>query len=147
MITSRLSSLAVAPAVAAALLVTTLSGCVTTKEAIAHKENELLAAGFIDHPANTPERQTMLAKLPANKFVRNTKGDSVKYVYADPVSCNCLYVGTQQAYGSYVKTMQAKNLADEQQMTAMDYSDASWNWGAWGPWGGLGWGFGRGYGW
>ena len=146
MITSRFSSVAAAP-VLAAVLVATLSGCVTTKEAIAHKENDLSAAGFNDKPANTPERQAMLARLPANKFVRNVKGDTVKYVYADPKSCNCLYVGTQQAYGAYVKTMQAKNLADEQQMTAEEYSDPAWNWGAWGPWGGFGWGFGRGYGW
>jgi hypothetical protein len=62
-------------------------------------------------------------------------GDAVHYVYADPLVCGCLYVGTQQAYDQYKRDQQQKNLADEQQMTAQTYSDAAWNWNAWGPWG------------
>lgn len=136
-----------APVVVAGALALSVSGCVTTAS-IEHKEDDLLAAGFMDHPANTAARQDMLARLPANTFVRNVKGDVVHYIYADPKACHCLYVGTQQAYGAYIKTMQAKNLADEQQLTAQEYSDPAWNWGAWGPWGGgWGWGFGRGLGW
>jgi len=146
MVKSRFAQHFFMPALAAGVLVSGLSGCATTAS-IAQKENDLLAAGFVDQPANTAERQDMLARLPPNKFVRNVKGDTVHYVYADPKTCNCLYVGSQQAYGAYLKTMQAKNLADEQQLTAQEYSDPAWNWGAWGPWGGWGWGFGRGRGW
>jgi hypothetical protein len=46
-----------------------------------------------------------------------------------------LYVGTQQAYNQYKRDQQQKHLADEQQMTAEDYSDPAWNWGSWGSWG------------
>ncbi len=146
MIVSRISRLSTASLLAGVLL-SSLSGCATTAAGIEHKENALAAAGFIDHPANTPERQAMLAKLPPNKFIRHVKGDVVRYIYADPKSCDCLYVGDQAAYGAYQKAMQAKDLADGQQFTAETYSDPAWNWGAWGPWGRWGWGFGRGYGW
>ena len=146
MLRSQLAQPLFLPVFAAGILISSLTGCMTTAS-IQHKENDLLAAGFIDQPANTSDRQEMLARLPANTFVRNVKGDAVHYVYADPKTCNCLYVGSQQAYAAYLKTMQAKNLADEQQLTAQEYSDPAWNWGAWGRWGGWGWGFGRGRGW
>ncbi len=90
----------------------------------------------------------MLNKLPPHKFVKRIHGDTVHYVYADPLVCDCLYVGTQQAYSQYQAYLQQKNLVDEQETTAQMYSDPAWNWGAWGPWGG-GYGpyFGGGFGW
>jgi len=111
-------------------------------KSIERKEDDLAAAGFVIRPANTPERVDMLSRLPANKFVRHVDGDTVSYVYADPKACNCLYVGSQQAYGQYRKALQDKYVADQHALAAMDYRDASWNWGAWGPWGPR-WGFGR----
>jgi len=77
----------------------------------------------------------MLARLPADKFVMRQNGDRVHYVYADPLVCGCLYVGTQQAYNQYKANELAQHLADEQQLTAQTYSDARWRWDAWGPWG------------
>src|SRR5271163_4714075 len=87
-------------ATAAAFLVSIglLSACQTQQQMVAQREDNLAAAGFIIRPANTPERQAMLAKLPANHFVQRVKGDTVHYVYADPLVCGCLYVGSQQAY-------------------------------------------------
>jgi hypothetical protein len=125
-----------------------LSACQTQQQMIAQHEDNLAAAGFIVRPANTPERQAMLAKLPPNRFVQRVKGDSIHYVYADPLVCGCLYVGSQQAYGQYKQHEQQQHLADEQLMTAQSYSDATWNWNAWGPWGpGYGFGYGNVYGW
>ena len=112
-----------------------LSGCETEQQAVAAHEDNLSAAGFIVRPANTPERRAMLVKLPAHQFVQRVNGDVVHYVYADPLVCGCLYVGTQQAYGQYRRDQQQKNLASEQLMTAQTYADPAWNWGAWGPWG------------
>ena len=123
-----------------------LSACQTQQQLVSEKDDNLAAAGFIIRPANTPERQAMLAKLPPNHFVQRVKGDAVHYVYADPLVCGCLYVGSQQAYSQYKQHEQQQHLADEQQMTAQTYSDAAWNWGAWGPWGPE-YGFGYGYGW
>ncbi len=116
-----------------------------SKGSIQKTEDNLAAAGFIVRPANTPARTAMLMRLPANKFVQRVNGDTVTYVYADPKACGCLYVGTQAAYGQYQKALQAKKLLDQQQLNALDYQDARWDWGAWGPWGGR-WGFGR-HGW
>ncbi len=67
-------------------------------------------------------------------------GDDVHYVYADPLVCNCLYVGTQQAYGAFKQPEQQQYIGDEQELAASEYNDAAWNWGAWGP----GYGFGPG---
>jgi hypothetical protein len=124
-----------------------LCGCQTTQQAIVQHEDNLSAAGFVVKIANTPERQAMLNRLPPNRFVQRVSGDVVHYVYADPVACGCLYVGTQQAYNQYMANQFQQNLIDQQQMAAQIYSDAAWNWGAWGPWGPLGPIYGPGYGW
>jgi hypothetical protein len=73
---------------------------------------------------------------PASASVRAAlEGDVVHYVYADPLVCSCLYVGNQAAYNQFKQDRQQQNLVDAQQMEAQAYSDAAWNWTAWGPWG------------
>jgi hypothetical protein len=125
-----------------------IAACQTQQQQVTQHEDALAAAGFIVRPANTPERQAMLNRLPPHKFVQRTNGDNVHYVYADPLVCGCLYVGSQQAYNQYKRDQQQKRLVDEQQMNAQMYSDAAWNWNAWGPWGPeYGFGYGRGIGW
>jgi len=127
-----------------------LTACQTQQQQVQQREDLLSAAGFIVRPANTPERQAMLNRLPPHKFVQRVNGDVVHYVYADPLVCGCLYVGTQQAYNQYKANQLQQHLADEQQMAADTYSDAAWNWGAWGPWTagpGFGFAYGPAYGW
>ena len=102
---------------------------------IEKKEDHLLAAGFVERPANTPERADMLKRLPADSFVTRTSGDAITYVYADPKVCSCLYVGTRQAYDQYRRNMVARRVADENHLTASEFSDRTWDWDAWGPWG------------
>ncbi len=123
-----------------------LAACATPQQIVSHKEDNLAAAGFEIRPANTPERQAMLAELPPHKFVQRAHGDTVDFVYADPLVCGCLYVGSTQAYGRYQQYMQAKALANQQELTAQMYSNPAWNWGAWGPWG-PSYAFGPGPGW
>jgi hypothetical protein len=120
-----------------------VAGCASPQQIVAQKEDNLAAAGFVVRPANSPERQAMLDRLPPHHFVTQTHGDHVDYVYADPLVCDCLYVGSQQAYDQYRFEAQQKKLADEREMTAQLYSDPGWEWGAWGPWG-PGYGFGPG---
>lgn len=112
-----------------------LGACESVQQRVAEHEDKLSAAGFIVKPANTPARQEMLKKLPPNQFVRCENGDTIHYVYADQIVCGCLYVGTQEAYNRFKANELAQHLADEEQLTAHTYFDASWNWGAWGPWG------------
>ncbi len=117
------------------LAVSALGACETQQQAIAQHEDRLAAAGFVIKPANTRERQAMLARLPAHRFVTRQNGDTIHYVYPYPLVCNCLYVGTQQAYDQYKANQLAQHIANEQLMTAQAYSDAAWSWPAWGPWG------------
>jgi hypothetical protein len=133
-------------AIALLLALQSITGC--RSQVIQEKEDSLAAAGFILRPANTPERIAMLKRLPPNKFVRREHGDVVHYVYADPIVCSCLYVGTQQAYSQYLRDRQQQAIVDQQQLAAQEYSDAAWNWGAWGPWGpSYGFGYAGGFGW
>jgi hypothetical protein len=111
-----------------------LSACLSQEQRIERHEDNLAAAGFIVRVANTPERQSMLHRLPPNRFVQRVSGDVVTYVYADPIACGCLYVGSQQAYSQYMSNQLQQNLIDQQQMTAQMYVDQAWNWSAWGPW-------------
>jgi hypothetical protein len=115
----------------------TLGACQNMSPApdIGSQENQLAAAGFLMKPANTPERQAMLQRLPALQFIVRTNGDAVHYVYSDPELCDCLYVGTQQNYDTYRANQLAQNIATANQMAAITYADSAWSWGAWGPWG------------
>ena len=133
----------------ALMIVVTLTGlaaCATPQERVASTEDRLSAAGFVVRPANSPERVSMLNRLPPHKFVRTTRGDRVNYVYADPLVCGCLYMGAQDAYNRYRANQLRERIANEQQMAAADYADASWNWGPWGWDGGFGPGWGPGFG-
>ncbi len=110
-----------------------LTACQTQRQMVSQHEDYLAAAGFIVRPANTSARETMLERLPPHRFVRRSKGEDVYYVYADPLVCDCLYVGTQKAYDQYRRDRLARHLADEEELTAESYYDSSWSWAAWGP--------------
>ena len=113
---------------------TLLSGCQTTPPDVAAHEDNLAAAGFVMRIADTPERRAMLARLPIDQFVIRQSGNTIHYVYADPLVCGCLYVGTEQAFAQYQENQRLANLANQEQLIAQMYEDASWTWGAWGPW-------------
>jgi hypothetical protein len=123
-----------------------LAACQTSSPDFGAYEDNLAAAGFIMRPANTPQRQEMLARLPAHRFVLRENGNTIHYVYADPLVCDCLYVGTQQAFNQYEANQLQQHLIDERQLIALTYSDAAWSWDAWGPWGTVAPGFGFAYG-
>jgi hypothetical protein len=125
----------------ALIVVFAIAACQSQSALVTQNEDKLAAAGFVVRPANTPERIAMLKRLPPHQFVQRANGNVVHYVYADPLVCGCLYVGTQQAYNQYKLHQLQQHLADEQLMTAQTYSDTTWNWQGWGPWGSPGFGF------
>ena len=124
-----------------------LSACATPQEQVAAKEDKLVAAGFHARPADNPQRQAMLQKLPPHHFVMRAVNGHYVYLYADPLVCGCLYVGSETAYSQYKQEMFQQHLADEQQMTAQINSDPGFGFDGWGgPWGpGFGGGFGPGF--
>ncbi len=100
-----------------------LTACETEAQRITHHDDALVRDGFQKKPADTPERQAMLSRLPVNHFVRLADGDTALYVYSDPTVCTCIYVGNQRAYDDYK--------ADRQSTVIVPYDDANWNWHAW----------------
>jgi hypothetical protein len=63
----------------------------------------LKSAGFLIQIANDPAGQKALRALPAHRFVVNGAGEAVRYSYAEPQHCVCIFVGTQQAYDRYLE--------------------------------------------
>jgi hypothetical protein len=62
----------------------------------------LSSAGFRIQIANDPAGQKALHALPAHRFVVNGAGEAQRYLYAEPQHCVCVFVGTRQAYDSYL---------------------------------------------
>jgi hypothetical protein len=91
-----------------------LSACAAQ---VQKKEDMLATAGFKAVPANTPQRQASLAKLPPHRFVHQVRNNTMTYVYADPTICDCLYVGGQGAYDRYRAQMSQRKLANQQAFT------------------------------
>lgn len=110
-----------------------LSGCATPQALIAQREDDLAAAGFLIRLANTPQRQAMLETLPPHRFLERLDGISVSYIYADPLVCGCLYVGSEQAFDRYVFERRIEQAARQPQMTSLIYADPTWNWEVWSP--------------
>jgi hypothetical protein len=63
----------------------------------------LTSAGFRVQVANDPAGQKALRALPVHRFVTNGVGEALRYFYAEPQHCVCIFVGTQQAYDRYLK--------------------------------------------
>ena len=61
----------------------------------------LSSAGFRVQVANNPAGQKALRTLPAHRFVVSGVGDAVRYLYAEPQHCVCIFVGTQANYRNY----------------------------------------------
>lgn len=61
----------------------------------------LTSAGFKVKFANDAAGQKVLRALPAHRFVVHKVGGSERYLYADPKTCVCVFVGTRDAYLNY----------------------------------------------
>jgi hypothetical protein len=61
----------------------------------------LSSAGFRVRLANDPAGQKALHGLPAHRFVIHRFGSDVRYLYAEPIHCVCVFVGTQANYQDY----------------------------------------------
>lgn len=97
-------------------------------------ERVLAAAGFQVKPADTPEKLAHLQMLTPRKVVRYMRDGQPQYVYADPETCKCLYVGDEQRYQKYQELSLQKQIADEQMSAAQSNLDASMHWRDWEPW-------------
>jgi len=61
----------------------------------------LSSAGFRVKLANDPAGQKALRALPAHRFVIHKNGGDVRYLYAEPTRCVCIFIGTAANYRDY----------------------------------------------
>ena len=62
----------------------------------------LSSAGFKVHFANDATGKKALHALPPHRFViHKLGGGDVRYLYAEPQHCVCVFIGTKDAYQNY----------------------------------------------
>jgi len=74
----------------------------------------LTAAGFQVEPVATAEELAHLRALKPRKVVQEGTDGQMRYVYADPDVCTCLYVGDEQQYQKYQTLKVQKEIAERQ---------------------------------
>jgi hypothetical protein len=103
------------------LMIALLMGCATQEtptQRAQRIEPMLAAAGFHVHPADTPARVANLQTLTPLKVSFAPKDGKMRYWFADPIYCQCLYVGNEETYDRYQQLRLQQKLAEEQQETA-----------------------------
>jgi hypothetical protein len=107
-----------------------VTGCAAVRaHQTAETEQVLAAAGFQVQPADTPEKVAHLQTLTPKKVARYLRDGQPQYVYADPETCRCLYVGDEKGYQRYQELSLQKQLIDERMSAARQNY-----WGIFGPW-------------
>ena len=102
-----------------AILALIIGGCAETPQQKAeHIEPLLSAAGFHMHPADTPERESALKALTPYKMRYYTKHGALRYWYADPGYCDCIYIGREKNYQQFEKLRVEQRMASEQAQAA-----------------------------
>src|SRR3982074_1700331 len=61
----------------------------------------LSSAGFRVQLANDAAGKQALHALPPHRFVVHRDGGNVRYLYAEPNHCVCIFIGTEAAYQTY----------------------------------------------
>jgi hypothetical protein len=114
-------------AVVGLLGVLSLAGCAALQTRdVASAERVLTAAGFQARPADTPEKRAYLESLTPRKVLLRSQDGERRYVYADPTSCKCLYVGGEEQYQQLRRQQMAVD-----KLLAGDGSGDTMDWGLW----------------
>jgi hypothetical protein len=95
----------------------------------------LSSAGFRVQVANDAAGRKVLEALPPHRFVIHRTGNDVRYLYAEPNHCVCIFIGTQANYQDYRDILakpvdQPDNVAPDYktQASALLYGDPyDWN--------------------
>ena len=107
-----------------------VTGCAAVRaHQTAETEQVLAAAGLQVQPADTPGKVAHLQTLTPKKVARYLRDGQPQYVYADPETCRCLYVGDEKRYQRYQELSLQKHLNDERMSAARQNY-----WGIFGPW-------------
>ena len=102
------------------LIVSAFSGCAGPKKISPFQMDQMLVrAGFQLHKAETPKQLDFLKTMPQNEIVHKTYNEKMYYFYAPESSCQCVYVGDEQAYQRLKQSVKAEQM-DERTATTSD---------------------------
>jgi hypothetical protein len=126
----------VIPAVALLLCASLLAALEAPSKPFLDKNSFYLSsAGFRVQVANDAAGRKALHALPPHRFVIHRTGNDVRYLYAEPNHCVCIFIGTQANYQDYRDILakpvdQPDNVAPDYktQASALLYGDPyDWN--------------------
>ena len=113
----------------AALCMVSFGGCATLQARDTRAaEHTLTTAGFQARPADTPAKLAQLNALAPRRLVRQPLDGRAHYVYADPIICQCLYVGGEAEY----QRLRQLEEANVDRLYAIDSHDSWVDWSEWG---------------
>jgi len=69
---------------------------------------KLRDAGFIVRAADTPAQIARLRTVPARTFIRRRKAGRAYYMYVDPDTCKCAFLGGEDAMKAYRAMAEAR---------------------------------------
>ena len=93
------------PAVALLLCASLLAALEAPSKPFLDKNSFYLSsAGFRVQVANDAAGKKALHALPPHRFVIHRTGNDVRYLYAEPNHCVCIFIGTEAAYQNYRDT-------------------------------------------
>jgi hypothetical protein len=81
-------------------------------------ESMLQQAGFRKIPADTAPKMAHLRTLPDRKLISRTHQGQPYYVYADPDTCKCMWVGNAQQYQAYRGLVKQQRAAEDAALAA-----------------------------
>lgn len=99
------------------------------------EEQHLLDAGFKIMIADTKERQDMMNSLPPESITRMERPEGVFYLYADPDTCACLYVGRDIEFRKLQQLAVDRQISDRALVANELRQDQQSGWGTPAPWG------------
>jgi hypothetical protein len=92
----------IVPAIALLLCASLLAALeVPSKPFLEKNSFYLRSAGFRVQFANDPAAKKAMEALPAHRFVIHRDAGVAHYLYAEPVHCVCVFIGTQANYTDY----------------------------------------------
>ena len=96
------------------LIVAFLMSCAGTGKISPFQMDEMLVrAGFQMHTADTPKKLDFIKSLPQNELVHKTYNEKVSYFYVDGSSCQCMYVGDEQAYQRFRQSVKEEQMDEK----------------------------------
>jgi len=90
------------PAIALLLCASLLAALETPSKPFLDKNSfDLSSAGFRVQLANDAAGRAALRALPPHRFVIHRNGGDARYLYAEPIHCVCIFIGTEANYRDY----------------------------------------------